>query len=882
MSQLKPLKKYLIGSTALIGGSFFLPATAFAISCPTIITGTALSGIVCDFDATSSVTVANGGNVGGINLSTNTPPSPGYIHNNGTLGWTGTGIVINSSNLSGGIANSGTISTDASGIGIINGSAVLNGITNTGNIISTAAGTGIRLSSSILMGGITNSGTISGSNNDEGIAIINNSTVVDGIHNTGVIQGGPNGNGILMRSSNLSGGIANSGTISGAGTGLAAFNVSNITGDIVNSGTITGTTSAGISLHNGATLNGSLINQAGGVISGGNAGILVFSATNITGHIANSGTISSANTGIRISSTAIISGGIQNSGTIQGNIFAINIDPTSTVPNIDLLSGSTVIGDIQATNTTLNLLGGQIDGNTNVNAINVASNFTTHGNLTANNTTVASGDRLTLRAGDTLTGNFAGNGGTLAFGVSNNTFGKIVGNADLTGVNVAVDLGNAPLLHNGDEMKVIQGSAPLTGGPGGMLTAISDNSYLWNFQMVDGTGATTPTSSSDLFIRASRASSGNLGFNPADTNTYNTLQTFADANTSDPAILRVLGNLNSAPTRAAAQNTLQSVEPTLNGSDFIGAQALNNQTLNMAAEQLAILHGSGETGMAAGGNLKGVRIWGQMFDAEANQGEHQGIKGYSANSWGGAVGIDTRNINDKTILGLALSSGQTNANSKNANHTGTDVNSYQLTLYGDYAFTKDTFASGMLAYGWQNVDTIRYDVGGAGGSAAHGDFNTNEIAARTELGKNYRYGSTLVTPSILANYLHYSPDSYTETGAGSMNLHIDRKNMDVLELGVGTKLSWTYQRAEGVLTPSVHGGWRYDVIGDHLDATNSFAAGGPAFDTQGIQPGRGTLDMGASVKYVTNSNIELTANYELQHKMDYTSNAGFVRAAYKF
>ena len=882
MSQLKPLKKYLIGSTALIGGSFFVPATALAVSCPTNITDSSLAGVVCDFNSGSSVTTSSPGNVGGLNMTFYNPASPSFILNNGTIANpTGVAIMMSGSSLSGGITNNGHITSGAgAGIFISNTSTLSGGINNTGTIIS-SGGTGILINNaSTINGGISNSGTISSSSVFAGLVISNISTINGNISNTGIIQATGTADGILIRSnSNITGSINNTGTISGY-SGLTVMNVSNITGDISNAGTISGTT-IGISLHNAAALGGNLLNS--GTISGGNIGIDVFSAMTISGGINNSGTISGGNTGIRIASTATISGGIQNSGTISGAINAINIDASSNVNSINLLGGGRIIGNIQAPNTNLNINGGQIEGNSNVNLLNINTNFTTHGNFTATGTTIGSGDKLTIRAGDTLTGDFtSGTDGTLAFGVSNGTFGKIIGNANLTGANIAVDLGNASLLHNGDEMKVIQGSTPLTGGPGGTLTAISDNSYLWNFQMVDGTGATTPTNSNDLFIRANRASASSLGFNQADTNTYNALQTFADANTSDPVMLRVLGNLNSTPTQGAAQNILQSVEPTLNGSDFIGAQTLNNQTLNMAGEQLAMLHNGGETGMAAGNNLKGLRIWGQMFDAEANQGEHEGIKGYSANSWGGAVGIDTRNINDKTILGLALSSGQTNANSKNANHTGTDVNSYQLTLYGDYAFTKDTFASSMLAYGWQNVDTTRYDIGGTGGPAAHGSFNTNEVAARTELGKNYLYGSTLVTPSILANYLHYSPDSYTETGAGSMNLHIDRKDMDVLELGVGTKLSRTYQRADGVLTPSIHGGWRYDVIGDHLNATNSFAAGGPTFDTQGIQPGRSTLDMGASMKYVTNSNIELTANYEFQHKTDYTSNAGFVRAAYKF
>src|SRR6185437_1593410 len=95
-----------------------------AVNCPTQIFDNTLAGIVCDFNGIpssgNSVTVENGGTVGGILMSSYQPINSFITINSGGLisNTTGIGIAItNSSSLSNGLSNSGTISA-LSGIGI--------------------------------------------------------------------------------------------------------------------------------------------------------------------------------------------------------------------------------------------------------------------------------------------------------------------------------------------------------------------------------------------------------------------------------------------------------------------------------------------------------------------------------------------------------------------------------------------------------------------------------------------------------------------------------------------------------------------------------------------------------------------------------------------
>jgi len=505
MFESKSFKKALIGSTALLGSSLLAPTAALAANCPVMVNGSVLAGIICNFNGISpsgsSVTIENGGTVGGLQMGNYQPTNSFILINNGgaIANTTGIGIAVNgSSSLSGGITNSGTISAQ-SGIAItsnsvinggitnhgiissnttgitIGGNSIINGdITNTGHITSTSA-TGIRIATSTITGGINNSGTISGGGVDSGISIIANSTIADGILNTssGTIEADA-GNAIDISLSRITGGITNNGTISStSGNGIRVSNVSNIVGNIDNSGTLTGGNN-GILLLSSSAISGSIINETNGRISGGNAGILVSSST-INGGIVNgaNATISGGATGISVSSSTI-SGGIQNHGTIQGDVLAINIS-NSTVSSIDLYGGSRVIGAIEAPNTDVNILGNfTTEGTMNVNAVDISSGkvFTMANTITAGSGVNNAGTLAVGATHQTIAGNYTQlTGGMLKIGVQNTTtYGQLaVTNAvDLSQSGaISVDLLNGAHIAAGNVLtNVISGNTLVAPGGG--------------------------------------------------------------------------------------------------------------------------------------------------------------------------------------------------------------------------------------------------------------------------------------------------------------------------------------------------------------------------------------------------------------------------------
>ncbi len=370
---------------------------------------------------------------------------------------------------------------------------------------------------------------------------------------------------------------------------------------------------------------------------------------------------------------------------------------------------------------------------------------------------------------------------------------------------------------------------------------------------------------------------------PGNLGAFNVLQGISG--TTDPVLSQIETNLNNATTSGAANNILSATNPTVDGSDYTGSVNVSDNTLNLTGARLTDLRmgENNSTGMAAGNMGKGLAAWGQAFGQHTNQGERDGIAGYHANTWGGALGLDTRNVSDRAILGLGFSYGRTNASSSNANTTDTNVDSYQVTLYGNWDLTQGMYLNGMAGYGWNSMSRTRHDVGGISGVDAQGNYNARQISAQAEAGKDIGFHGMTLTTNVMSHRVNFHTDSYTETGAGGGDLHVAGNTMNLFELGGGVKAGWTFKNTDGSqIKPQLNIGYRYALTDDQISDTGSFTGGGGAFTVTGPTPARSSVDLGASVKFLTTANWEFTASYDFDWRDNYTANAGFLRATYKF
>jgi len=347
--------------------------------------------------------------------------------------------------------------------------------------------------------------------------------------------------------------------------------------------------------------------------------------------------------------------------------------------------------------------------------------------------------------------------------------------------------------------------------------------------------------------------------------------------------------LMAAATTADAEDIVEKLGPTIDSGFITGALTINTEANKAVGSRLASLRGGLVTGMAAGNAYyePGLHMWGQTFGQYAEQDDRSGVKGYDSTTTGIAVGADTNNIDENLFAGVALSYAYTDVDSDNANQTETEINSYQITLYGEYALEQDYFVNGGLSYAHNDIDQTRQNVG-VGNLTGQSDFDSQQYGFDFGLGRDIAVDNTsaplTITPQLTANYVYVDVDDYTETGAGGLSLqNVNTEEFQVLDLGVSVDAVWDVAMDNGnTLLPALHVGYAYDVINDEVESTASFSGGGPAFRTEGFEPSAHTFNVGGGVTYVSQDNWELKGEYDFEAKDDFQAHTALIKAQYNF
>ena len=567
-----------------------------------------------------------------------------------------------------------------------------------------------------------------------------------------------------------------------------------------------------------------------------------------------------------------------NAGT---NLAVFNQNYTLTGGNT-LAATSGTVGVTVATNRTLTVN----NAISNLGALTVNAGSTLNHNITntagagtfLNNgsTNIASGQ--TLNVGSYTT---ASNGGfNLQYGADGSTPGHLIvatGGADFT--NTSVVFSQAPV------MTALPSPTPFvfitaTGNTVTIPNAnVTDTSVLYNF-VVTGSGTANAS------VTAVRAGMQNVLGNVNNGNNAlvgMSLDNNLTSPNSDIAALQL--RLINNNTVNGINDILETLTPTVDGSAEVASKTVTDQVISLTNSRLSSIRAA-RSGVSSGNNTSRERVWAQPFAVTVDQDAHDGVAGYDADTMGVSVGADTDALLPNTITGIALTYGHTNANSDNLNNTDSDIDTYQITAYGDYDLGNRAFIDGSVGYGYNDIDRTRSNVGGVAGVTANSDFHSNQLTAAASVGQTFvpmaQDKAFELTPRAGVRYTNLNTNNYTETGAGGLNLAVDTDTLQALEFSVATEAAYNINLESGRMTPALHVGYTYDAIGDDIQTNAAFTGGGAAFNTNGADPAQSTINAGAALTYYTNVNWDVSLNYDAQVKSDYVSHAGYVKAVYKF
>lgn len=877
------------GGTVTLGENTSLSVTAGTGAAPI----SASSDITVNLSGdNASIEGAGGGGVGaGPAISVITSSSGVNVNATVTLSGDNTSVIGHDSGVyvysgdDGDATATVTLSGDGSSVSTDDGAAI-NVYSYYGNAsvnVTLGANTSITSTAATTAAAIS-AGTYSGANAADS-SIVNNGTISA---NTRAIS--------------LSGGddtVTSSGDITGdvdLGSGDDIFTIDLDTGSFA--GTADGGAhSAGDVLNvdasdGDATLGGGFTNFETVNLTGNNTITTDGTHTNETINLLGTTNLSVAGTSSVTATSGVIGSGSGNDINVASGGALIADVALSTGTNTVTNAGA-ITGDLNFSTGTdsVNLNGGNITGNVvdgNIGS-GLSSLFLNASTAISGNTVV---DNATFGAGNTLTtGSFTGTNLTFnitddtTFGVLNVTGGAI----DLTGSTVTVSAADG--ISDGTEFQIGNGTAQvigLDGTSGQAFTSVADTSLLLDFGIADGSQAEVTTGSADnseLFLVAAKSTTPVKLVTNA-TNARGAIET--PVLSTNPEIAAILSNTNTASNIGELTDVLHATIPAVDGGSFSAAKNVTGNTLRLVSDRLTVIrsHGGSASGVSSGDLAKNLQVWGQAFGQVLRQGERKNVAGFDATTRGLTVGADSEGIYEGATIGLAFSYADSTVKSRSVNSTNSDIGSYNISLYGDYDLTDSSYLVGDIGYTYGDNESTRFNVGGVAGLNANSDYDSHQIEARLIAARDYsltNYNGVRITPKVQAHYIRFQNEDITETGAGGASLSIDSEALHIFELGVGVDARKDYKQSNGgIFSPEVSVGYRYDVVGDALQTTSTFAAGGPSFRSEGADPDQGTFNLGLGLGYVSTDSLELTASYDYENKDAFSSHSAFLRAAMPF
>lgn len=338
-----------------------------------------------------------------------------------------------------------------------------------------------------------------------------------------------------------------------------------------------------------------------------------------------------------------------------------------------------------------------------------------------------------------------------------------------------------------------------------------------------------------------------LGNSPA----YNAAHVI-DANPNLLALFAPLTS-NAQLSSGASQTT-----PVFTGDGQLVARATLDSVNQLINDRIA-----GNLGLASGNSFYGDKhVWMRPFGSVADQDASNGVAGYKANSYGLVFGVDGGLSGDALRLGAAFAYAKSDVNGQDsaAPQSG-NIDVYQLIGYGSYRLDGRTAVSFQADLGQNNNDTQRNIL--FAGTRASASYHSLTAHLGAGVGRTYALGAgTTLTPTLRADYTWIKDDSYTETGAGLLNLSVNSRSSDALVVGVDGKLVHPLNDRTSLITDL---GVGYDTINDQASITSAFAgAPSAAFITTGIKPspwiGRGAV----GVEYKAQDGLTITGRYDAE------------------
>ncbi len=754
---------------------------------------------------------------------------------------TGVGTVLNNKSTSSVLFDSGAIFSD--NINQYNGALVNTGIVTVGGgdlVFTDNTGSN--------GGGLKSSGTVSV--NTTGNVLFDGNTTSS---SAGAFD---NGGTATFTASNVSF-VNNS---SDAGYGGAIFNAGDVTisgekntfsGNVAND---TGTTkSGGGAIHNRGNTN------TASLIVGATNSINTFSANKSSAY--GGAIVSRAFDGAGQDSSITINGATtfeNNQSTLDGGAIwnMVAADGGTTGASTIVFNGDTVFK-----NNVAGGKGGALYNNDTV-TFNGATTFTANkSNGVAND--IYNDGTVNFNGDTTLNGGVDG-GGTLNI-ASGTVFN--IGTASVTQGAIVLDGTMMATLRAGDNAQItVSDENGFTGS--GLLKLAFDSAG--TYKVFGGETFANVDAGNPVF---------DLVWNGGDvTATTKSVTDIASQNNLTADTARVISGVSDSSSSRLNNLSVLFQESLASGTDA-GHQAVENAGLAINPEKESITQSVGTSVQRSVASLvsnrvDGVGVGRSGGDADVSfggvwaQGLYNKTKmnnAFNGYTRGIAAGFDGT-VNDIWTLGVGYMYTNSDISGKTRD---TDVDSSTVFLYGQYQ-PNQWYANAFISYTMSDYD----ERSSAFGIGVSSDYDVDAFGAHFATGYEFFGG---ITPEMTLRYMRFNSTDYTNS-LGVRN-HFD--GSDYLTTSLGTKYEFDLFFTNGwVVRPQMRYAVKYDLISDEHNATVTMPGVNPyVLNGERLSRIANELGVGVAMNY---RGLEMSLNYDIEARSDYTSQTGRVNFRYEF
>lgn len=343
---------------------------------------------------------------------------------------------------------------------------------------------------------------------------------------------------------------------------------------------------------------------------------------------------------------------------------------------------------------------------------------------------------------------------------------------------------------------------------------------------------------------------------------------------STPELLALFSSAGLSGDNEVSDAASQTL-PLLTGSSTVAVTAALNGINRVVQSRMA-----SNQGLSSGDGFTSDKyFWVKPFGSWTDQDDKAGVTGFDANTYGIAGGFDGL-ITDQYRLGAAFAYAKSDVDSNSSTapqSLNTDV--YQLVGYGTFNLDDQTSINFQVDVGHNSNKgqrTIAFTS-----TAADADYDSLSAHIGLGLSKIFAMDNGITfTPSLRTDYTWLKDDGYTETGAGALNLSVDKRSTTELLVGLHGQLSKHFDE-HSILTANL--GASYDLHNGPSSITSAFA-GAPtaAFSTYGITPDPWRAHAGVGYVRTLENGTEINVRYDADYQDDYLNQTASVNMRWMF